>query len=272
VTLALAIGTCRVLEPTKLMRAAGCSARISIHRVHTTGEILSLLAAIKTEGRNSFDHLLSDRAFGEIVVKGSDVVARDRVRLRDQWPKVDRLLIEVCSRRDYRPKSGKPVVGALVERQMRKHSDALERAIETGRIAALRADDLRPHTMKDVDLIAGMRRISEQAEGRPITWVSHAIPSDLSSEYDHVRTIRTELAENLEEGAKVAGGRFFNPSQIVAELGQSNAFRQGGRDTAHFTNSALSVLADEYARLLGLKAHAARRSASVAQSSLPARS
>jgi hypothetical protein len=240
------------------MRGAGYRAGISLHRVHTTSEILALLAAIKTEGRATHDHLLSDRAFDEVVVKGSDVAARDRVRLRDLWPKVDRLLIEICSMRCFTAEGGSTVIGPLVWRGMKKHSDVLERTITTGKIAAIRADDFQRHTMSRPELIADMQRISEEAEGRAITWVSHAVPSDPSSEYDHVRAMRTKLAEDVEAGAKVVGGRFFDPSQVVADMGQSKAFRQGGRDTAHFTNRALSVLAGEYARLLELKARSPR--------------
>jgi hypothetical protein len=171
---------------------------------------------------------------------------------------VDRLLIEICSMRCFTAEGGNAVIGPIVLSGMQKHADALERAIETGRAVALRADDFQSSTMSRNELIADMKRISQEVEGRPITWVSHAVPSDPSSEYDHVRAIRTKLAEDVEAGAKAAGGRFFDPSQVVADLGQSRAFKQRGRDTAHFTAKALAVLAEEYTRLLGLKAGASR--------------
>lgn len=248
------IGTCRMYETAKILRAAaGSNISSPNHRIHTADQMLKFILHIAGPPQYvpKTVHFLSDLAMEQIFeqdMSREDVLAGLQPVI-DAFPDVEVFVIEICSTRETMTVGSSPhVVNTFTERDQARYADQITQQAAEG--ISVPVTKIQTAPQHSTETIRQMGRIKVALGGRPVIWVCHQRPPSNDPKYESLNVRRLKDADTLRRGADVLKDRFFDPSVIAAEMGQKAFFKQDGEDMDHLTPEAAERLAAEYNKLI----------------------
>lgn len=251
---ALLLGTCRVHDPTVVIRERfRLPVRRTPHRLHTPMQTLQFIrfmigAQAPYTQRNV--HLLSDRATADVLLgrRTPAQILDELARLRTVFSRFECLLIEISSLREHwvdYPDGTRFYVNTFCRRDLDARATLVESAIQNGTLEPVRAADIQSGPMTASQLLPVMKEIGDLVQ-RPILWISHMRPSVESPEYDTVNRVRKHLSDALAANAARLGHHFFDPTTQVSAVGRERFLAKDGTDLDHLSDLGCETLATIY--------------------------
>jgi hypothetical protein len=244
------IGTCRVLDPANhLRRDLRLPALHTAHRVHSPREVERLVEALTTGKVDPLTvHTISDAAFADLLQGRSEWTAEFIGLLHAQWDTCSAFVIEISTLKQSFVETGvgRLYVNHYTLRDLQAFSEQIEPMIQEGKIAPFRAADIVTENVTASGAHAAMRRIKALLGGRPIVWACHLNVVSQSEETRRLHEVRTKIASIVASGAEKLGDRFYDPTEVLTELGAKNALEKNGTDYNHFSRPAIERLAKRY--------------------------
>lgn len=250
------IGTCRVLDPAHyLRRERKLPALHTAHRVHSLREIERLVSILAgSEIDQSTLHTLSDAAFANLVERPDRLswTIQFLNNLKALWRSTETVVIEVSTLKQcyVDTDDGRLWVNFYTQRDLERFSGKIEPMIEEGYLAPIRSGDIKAYPFREDEALATMERIKSLSQGRRIIWASHFNVAALSEETARLHETRTKIARIVSEGAASLGDRFYDPTEVVREFGETRALEKHGTDYNHYTLEAMQVVADRYWKMI----------------------
>jgi hypothetical protein len=153
----------------------------------------------------------------------------------------DKYIIELSGLHELVHSSGM-FVEYFARRDLSEYSEQLQNLSSEGLIDYVYPTDITARQVADDYFISVMSDISKFLHNKPILWVSHFDASAPA----RVRESRKRCIDLVKRGAEKTGGSFFDPTNVVNSLGQHKALKENGDDLAHFSDEAMSCLAEVY--------------------------
>lgn len=246
------LGTCRMHDPALVLRKdPRFYSRITPHRLHTPHQTLQFVKHMTSSQpyRKQDLHLLSDYAMKQIYEgTGRDAVWNELESLRTIWSRFDLFVIEISSLREWwlRDANGEMFYpNTFSRRDIEIYRPQIEAQVASGEAAPIH--EINYHRLTTANVVDVMRRIRDQLGNHNIVWVSHMRPPSDAPQFSTVNAVRKALADVIQLGASRLGDKFFDPSEVAAEVGQRDFFMKDGEDLDHLTPLAAERLAQVYA-------------------------
>lgn len=246
------IGTCRVLDAAHhLRRELKMPALHTAHRVHSLPEIERLISILSGGPIDQTTlHTLSDAAFDNLVHRPDRLswTIEFLGKLQKLWIDANVIVIEVSTlKQSYvDTEAGRLWVNFYTERDLGRFSNEIEPMIAEGYIAPFRRGDIRNHPYREDEALERMERIKSLARGKRIVWASHFNVLATTEETQRLHEVRAKIAAVVSKGASALGDRFYDPSEIIRELGERAALEKEGTDYNHYTPRAMRTVAARY--------------------------
>lgn len=250
------IGTCRVLDAAHyLRRELNLPALHTAHRVHSLPEIerlVGILAGGPIDQKTL--HTLSDAAFADLFRRQERLAWTVEFlgNLQRLWVDAPTVVIEVSTlKQNYvETPSGPLWVNFYTARDLETYKDQVEAFIAEGYLAPIRAHDVRTHPFRETEALERMARIKALVRGKRIIWVSHFNVSAVTEETKRLHEVRSRIASVVSHGARLLGDEYYDPTEILTELGERKALAKDGTDYNHYTTEAMRAVAMRYWRLV----------------------
>lgn len=248
---AMFLGTCRMHDPEHtIQKSSGLHTRRTPHRVHSPGQVLAFIRHMNGTApyRPETVHLVSDHAAEQVLALGQDRQdLLDKLEdLRSVWPSFAVHVIEISALREFEADLGGTslMVNIFAERDQERYADEIARQAAAGVSVPVAPISMRRLTQHQV--LIGMRQIKAELKGKPVIWVSHIRPGGTEERDAVVNAVRLLGANTLRAGAAALGDRFFDPSEVAAEMGRAAFFQKNGEDLDHMTPAAAERLGQIY--------------------------
>ncbi|NWL18629.1 hypothetical protein [Pseudomonas umsongensis] len=242
----LAIGTCRVAGPCENLTSNGFDGLEKFpHHLHYPSQILQTLQHY--DGHNVIPqkllYLMSEDSIRKSATRPGYIKSHAfEVRQRKGFTKqFDKYIIELSGLHELVHTSGM-FVEYFAKRDLSEYSERLQSLGAEGLIEYVYPKDITARQVADDYFLSVMSDISKFLHNKPILWVSHFDASAPA----RVRESRQRCIDLVRKGAQKTGGSFFDPTNVVNSLGQHKALKENGDDLAHFSDEAMSCLAEVY--------------------------
>ncbi|NSX14958.1 hypothetical protein HTY52_12820 [Cupriavidus taiwanensis] len=198
-------------------------------------------------GQPAFDaklnYLISEDSIRKSATRNG-YVRSHQIEIRQHKGLVDKFgqfIIELSALSEFLLPNGM-FVEYFAHRDLVDYRPQLEALAAEGLIDLVDPDSVEARTVTESEYVAVMRAIWEYLGRKPILWVSH-FNADAP---EKVQRARQQSIDWVRRGAQETGGFFFDPTQVVQQLGQGAALKDNGTDLAHFTEAATEALAGVY--------------------------
>jgi hypothetical protein len=128
----------------------------------------------------------------------------------------------------------------LAKKNLAAYQAHLELLSSYNQIELVKSSDVIERQIPDSYLISVISQITSVLDEKPILWVSHF---DASAP-EEVRNARRRCIDVVKKGAKTYGGSFFDPTNVIFELGQSAALKDDGKDLSSYSEMATECVAE----------------------------
>lgn len=252
----LFIGTCRTHDPVQFIRKQGLQAQILPERYHSPQQILR---AVKFLTRNynyplNELHTVSDLTI-EKILKGNNSlhdINQDLEEQRDRWDRATHIVIEISTRKEfyYTRKDRHKYVNTFFKRDIVEYKAELTPFYEKNLLSNISSEEVESSNTSEARITTAMNQIKQLAKDKKILWVSHITPNNYSEELNYLIEQRKTLAKTQQVISNKIGDRFFDPSIVAKELGDSLFFKDNGKDINHMTDMGAEMLSRYYLEIL----------------------